>query len=182
MDLGNPRIMTSTEALDIEDIPNELLVVGGGYIGMELGSVYASLGSKVSVVEALPEILAGADSDLVKVFQKYVSKKMDEMMLSHKVKKMATKGKKIEVEMKTLTIRPLKSNTTKYWLVLAVYQIQMIWHWITRIFNWTIVVASKLMTSVKQLFLIFTPLVMWLVVFSWHIKPLKKRKLQPKLF
>ena len=58
MDLGNPRIMTSTEALNIEDIPKELLVVGGGYIGMELGSVYASLGSNVSVVEALPEILA----------------------------------------------------------------------------------------------------------------------------
>ncbi|MGC6367403.1 MAG: dihydrolipoyl dehydrogenase [Candidatus Marinamargulisbacteria bacterium] len=113
MDLGNPRIMTSTEALDIEDIPNVLLVVGGGYIGMELGSVYASLGSKVSVVEALPEILAGADSDLVKVFQKYVSKKMDEMMLSHKVKKMATKGKKIEVEMETPDNKTIKKQYDK---------------------------------------------------------------------
>ena len=52
-DLGNPRIMTSSEALEVEEIPENLLVVGGGYIGMELGTVYASLGSKVVVVEAL---------------------------------------------------------------------------------------------------------------------------------
>ena len=56
-DLGNPRIMTSTEALEIEDIPENLLVVGGGYIGMEMGTVYAALGSKVTVVEALDSIL-----------------------------------------------------------------------------------------------------------------------------
>ena len=52
-DLGNKRIMTSTEALEIEDIPRDLLVVGGGYIGMELGTVYAALGSNVVVLEAL---------------------------------------------------------------------------------------------------------------------------------
>jgi dihydrolipoamide dehydrogenase len=55
-DLGNPRIMTSTEALDIEDVPESLLVIGGGYIGMEMGTVYAALGSKVTVVEALDSI------------------------------------------------------------------------------------------------------------------------------
>jgi dihydrolipoamide dehydrogenase len=52
-DLGNPRVMTSTEALEVEDIPENLLVVGGGYIGMELGTVYAGLGSKITLVEAL---------------------------------------------------------------------------------------------------------------------------------
>ena len=51
-DLGNPRVMTSTEALEVEEVPEDLLVIGGGYIGMELGSVYANLGSKVVVVEA----------------------------------------------------------------------------------------------------------------------------------
>lgn len=101
MDLGNPRVMTSTEALNLEDIPNDLLVVGGGYIGMELGSVYASLGSNVSVVEALPEILAGGDPDLVRVFQKYVSQKINQIYTSYSVKKMSTKGKKIQVEMVT---------------------------------------------------------------------------------
>ena len=56
-DLGNKRIMTSTEALELPDIPQDLLVVGGGYIGMELGTVYAALGSNVVVLEALPSIL-----------------------------------------------------------------------------------------------------------------------------
>ena len=65
-DLGNRRIMTSTEALEIEDIPRDLLVVGGGYIGMELGTVYAALGSNVVVLEALPSILTGVDPDLVR--------------------------------------------------------------------------------------------------------------------
>ena len=63
-DLGNPRVMTSTEALEVTDIPENLLVIGGGYIGMELGFVYSALGSKVTVVEAMDAILAGADADL----------------------------------------------------------------------------------------------------------------------
>ena len=66
-DLGNPRIMTSTEALQIEDIPENLLVIGGGYIGMELGTVYATLGSKVTVIEALDAILAGKLEDNAKL-------------------------------------------------------------------------------------------------------------------
>ena len=65
-DLGNKRIMTSKEALELDEIPKNMLVVGGGYIGMELGSVYASLGSKVTVIEAMDSILAGADKDLVR--------------------------------------------------------------------------------------------------------------------
>src|SRR5271156_2162744 len=65
-DLGNPRVMTSTEALEIEDIPENLLVVGGGYIGMEMSTVYAALGSKITLVEALDSILAGADADLAR--------------------------------------------------------------------------------------------------------------------
>ena len=74
-DLGNKRIMTSDQALEIEEIPNNLLVVGGGYIGMELGVVYATLGSKVVVVEFLDTILAGADKDLVKYVKDYSDKK-----------------------------------------------------------------------------------------------------------
>ena len=65
-DLGNKRIMTSKEALELDEIPKNMLVVGGGYIGMELGSVYASLGSKVTVIEVMDSILAGADKDLVR--------------------------------------------------------------------------------------------------------------------
>src|SRR5438552_17000745 len=62
--LDTPRIMDSTGALNLEDIPGTLLVVGGGYIGLELGSVYAALGTRVTVVEMLPGLLPGADRDL----------------------------------------------------------------------------------------------------------------------
>ena len=96
-DLGNPRIMTSTEALEVEEIPQELLIVGGGYIGMELGTVYATLGSKVTVVEALPAILAGADPDLARPVVKYTQKAFKEVRVSTKVVKMATAGKQIKV-------------------------------------------------------------------------------------
>jgi dihydrolipoamide dehydrogenase len=96
-DLGNPRIMTSTEALEVEEVPEKLLVVGGGYIGMELGTVYATLGSKVVVIEALDTILAGADPDLVRPVFKYAEKAFQEVRLKTKVLKMATAGKQIKV-------------------------------------------------------------------------------------
>ncbi len=96
-DLGNPRIMTSTEALDIPDVPENLLVIGGGYIGMELGTVYSSLGSKVTVVEAMDAILAGADADLVRPVLKYAEQHFREVRLKTKVASMATAGKQIKV-------------------------------------------------------------------------------------
>jgi dihydrolipoamide dehydrogenase len=98
-DLGNPRIMTSTEALELEEIPKDLLVVGGGYIGMELSTVYASLGSQVVIVEALDSILLGADADLVRPVIKYAEKNFKEVRLKGKVTKMATAGKQIKVNM-----------------------------------------------------------------------------------
>lgn len=98
-DLGNPRVMTSTEALEIEDIPENLLVVGGGYIGMEMGTVYAALGSKVTVVEALDSILTGADPDLARPVVAAAKKAFKEIRLKTKVGKMSTVGKQIKVEM-----------------------------------------------------------------------------------
>ena len=97
-DLGNPRVMTSTEALEVEEIPENLLVIGGGYIGMELGTVYATLGSKVVLVEALDTILAGADADLVRPIMAYAKRAFKEVRLKTKVAKMATSGKQIKVE------------------------------------------------------------------------------------
>ncbi|MEI2689238.1 MAG: dihydrolipoyl dehydrogenase [Anaerolineae bacterium] len=73
-DIGSERIMDSTAALALPEIPETLLVVGGGYIGLELGSVYAALGSQVTVVEMLPRILANGDEDLVKVLAKQLSR------------------------------------------------------------------------------------------------------------
>jgi dihydrolipoamide dehydrogenase len=96
-DLGSSRIMTSTEALEVETIPEKLLVIGGGYIGMELGTVYASLGSQVVVVEALDTILAGADPDLVRPVMQRAKERFSEIRLGTKVKQLSTKGKRIEV-------------------------------------------------------------------------------------
>jgi dihydrolipoamide dehydrogenase len=98
-DLGNPRVMTSTEALEIEDIPQSLLVVGGGYIGMEMGTVYAGLGSKIVLVEALDSILIGADPDLVRPVMANAKRAFKEIRLKAKVTKMATAGKQIKVDM-----------------------------------------------------------------------------------
>jgi len=96
-DLGNKRIMTSTEALEMEEIPKDLLVVGGGYIGMELGTVYATLGSRIVLVEAMDAILLGADPDLARPVVRYAEKAFKEIRLSTKVLKMATRGKQIKV-------------------------------------------------------------------------------------
>ena len=96
-DLGNPRVMTSTEALEVEDIPENLLVIGGGYIGMELGTVYARLGSKVVVIEAMDAVLAGADADLARPVVKLAEKNFKEIRLKTKVAKMSTAGKQIKV-------------------------------------------------------------------------------------
>lgn len=96
-DLGNPRVMTSQEALDVEEIPADLLVVGGGYIGMELGTVYAALGSRVVVVEALDSVLSGADPDLLRPVSRYVEKAFKEIRVKTKVASMATAGKRIRV-------------------------------------------------------------------------------------
>ncbi len=98
-DLGNKRIMTSTEALEIEEVPHDLLIVGGGYIGMELGTVYATLGSRIVLVEALGQILTGVDTDLIRPVKTYAEKAFREIRLNTKVLKMATNGKQIKVAM-----------------------------------------------------------------------------------
>jgi len=86
------RVWTATRALDLEEVPDRLLVVGGGYIGLELGSVYAGLGSKVSVVEMTPDLLPGVDRDLVRFLQKRLSNLFEEIQLETKVT--AAKGQK----------------------------------------------------------------------------------------
>ncbi len=96
-DLANPRIMTSTEALEVPDIPERLLVIGGGYIGMELGTVYATLGSRVTMIETLDTILAGADADLVRPVLQYAKKAFAELRTQTKVVSMATAGPQIRV-------------------------------------------------------------------------------------
>ena len=95
--LDDPRVMDSTAALDLPDIPKALLVVGGGYIGLELGSVYAALGSAVTVVEMTPGLLPGADRDLVDVLARRIAQTMKRVMLETKVVKMKAEAKGIRV-------------------------------------------------------------------------------------
>jgi dihydrolipoamide dehydrogenase len=91
--LGDPRVMDSTGALELADIPETLLVVGGGYIGLEMGTVYAALGSKVTVVELTSGLLPGADRDLVKPLHKRLEKQLAAIHLNTKVEALkATKS------------------------------------------------------------------------------------------
>ena len=83
--LGDPRIMDSTGALDLTDVPKRLLVIGGGYIGLEMGTVYAALGSEVTVVEFTSGLLPGADRDLVKPLQGRLKKSFKAIHLNTKV-------------------------------------------------------------------------------------------------
>ncbi|KAA3618776.1 MAG: dihydrolipoyl dehydrogenase [Calditrichaeota bacterium] len=81
----NPRVLNSTGALELSDIPKSMLVVGGGYIGLEMGTVYAALGTKVTVVEMLPGLLPGADRDVVKILQKSLDARFENILLNTKV-------------------------------------------------------------------------------------------------
>ncbi len=99
-DIGSPRVMDSTAALNLEDIPKRLLVVGGGYIGLELGSVYAAIGSKVSVVEMTPGLLPGADRDLVAPLQKRLSGMFEAILLNTTVTSIEDTGSAVKVKFK----------------------------------------------------------------------------------
>lgn len=88
LDIKSKRLLNSTSALDLPEIPKSLLVVGGGYIGLELGSVYQALGTKVSVVEMMPGLLPGADRDLVNYLAMRIKKSFAEVMVNSKVLEM----------------------------------------------------------------------------------------------
>jgi dihydrolipoamide dehydrogenase len=96
--LDKKRVITSTEALKLDEIPKHLIVIGGGVIGLELGSVYGRLGSKVSVVEFMDSIIPTMDRTMGKELQKSLKKIGFEFYLSHKVKEVTAKGKNVTVK------------------------------------------------------------------------------------
>ena len=102
LDIKSKRLLNSTTALDLPAIPKSLLVIGGGYIGLELGSVYQALGSKVSVIEMLDGLLPGADRDLVSHLAKRLKEKFDKIMLNSKVIELTevNDGLKVKIENK----------------------------------------------------------------------------------
>ncbi|MBI5546583.1 MAG: dihydrolipoyl dehydrogenase [Deltaproteobacteria bacterium] len=95
----SPRIWDSTKALELAEVPGSLLVVGGGYIGLELGTVYAALGSKVTVVEATPYLLPGADRDLVTHLQKRLAKQLAAIHVSTKIVEAREDGDGVRVKL-----------------------------------------------------------------------------------
>lgn len=98
LQIDSKRLLNSSTALDLPAIPKTLLVVGGGYIGLELGSVYSALGAKVSVVEFMDRLLPGADQDLVSHLQKRISKSYDKIMLQSKVVEIKEEGEGLLVK------------------------------------------------------------------------------------
>ncbi len=107
LDIKSKRLLNSTSALDLPEIPKSLLVIGGGYIGLELGSVYEALGTKVSVVEMMPGLLPGADRDLVNYLSMKIKKSFAEIMTNSKVLEMKEVKDGISVK-----IQDDKGNTT----------------------------------------------------------------------
>jgi dihydrolipoamide dehydrogenase len=95
--IGTDRVMDSTGALELKDVPDSLLVVGGGYIGLEMGTVYAELGSTVSVVELTPTLLPLCDRDLVKPLEDRLKKLFAGIYLETKVTSLTKKGDAVEV-------------------------------------------------------------------------------------
>jgi len=100
LSIDSPRVMDSTSALDLPDVPRSLLVVGGGYIGLELGSVYAALGTKVTVVEMTSGLLPGADRDLVAFLTRRLEQTLHEILVNARVTGMkdGPKGVTVTIE------------------------------------------------------------------------------------
>ncbi|HMP78829.1 MAG TPA: dihydrolipoyl dehydrogenase [Pirellulaceae bacterium] len=114
--IGSDRVMDSTGALELAEVPQTLLVIGGGYIGLELGTVYAELGAQVSVVELLDGLLMGADRDLVKPLEKRLMKLFDKrIFLNTKVGSVAAVGDQVQVSFEG----PGKFGTERYDRVLV---------------------------------------------------------------
>ncbi|HRZ32978.1 MAG TPA: dihydrolipoyl dehydrogenase, partial [Flavobacterium sp.] len=99
--LDKERVITSTEALKLPEIPKHLVIIGGGVIGIELGQVYLRLGSQVSVVEFMDRIIPGMDASLSKELTKVLKKQGMKFYTSHKVKSVVRKGKTVTVEAET---------------------------------------------------------------------------------
>ena len=97
--INSKRVMDSTAALALEEIPPRLLVIGGGYIGLEMGTIYAALGSKVTVVEAGDGLIPLADRDLVAPLHKRLESLFEKILLNHKVAKLEEVGKNIRASL-----------------------------------------------------------------------------------
>ena len=108
--IDEKQIVSSTGALSLTKVPKSLLVIGGGYIGLEMGSVWSRLGSKVTVVEALDRIVPTMDGEIAREFMKMLQKQGLEFKLSHKVSSAKSSKSGVDVEMETSDKKVIKEN------------------------------------------------------------------------
>ena len=115
MSIDSPKVLDSTTALELPDVPGRLLIVGGGYIGLELGTVYAALGSKVTVVEMTDGLLPGADRDLAAVVAKRMETYCEAILLETKVTSVKDDKKGLASHSKGRTLRAARRNSIACW-------------------------------------------------------------------
>jgi dihydrolipoamide dehydrogenase len=108
----DPRIVDSTGALELRFVPKKMLVIGGGIIGLEMATVYSTLGSKVDVVEMMDGLMQGPDRDAVKVWEKQNAKRFDKIMLKTKTVAVDAKDDGLYVTFEGEGVRPNRSSTT----------------------------------------------------------------------
>ncbi len=115
IDIDKKRVITSTEALNLTEVPKHLIVIGGGVIGLELGSVYSRLGAKVSVIEYMPSIIPTMDGSLGKELQRVLKKQGFDFFMNHKVKSVTTKkGKGKDGDVVTVTAENPKGEVVEF--------------------------------------------------------------------
>jgi dihydrolipoamide dehydrogenase len=98
IDINSPKIMHSAESLELKDIPNKMLIVGGGYIGLEMATIYKSLGTEITIAELTDDLMPGMDKDLVKEYKKANKNTFKEILLKTRVKTIHKKGDALEVD------------------------------------------------------------------------------------
>ena len=112
-DIGSARVMDSTDALELSEIPDRLLVVGGGIIGVELGTVYAALGSKVSIVEMLPGLIPPADRDLVKPLHNRLEKQFERIIVDTTVSAVQSENNCLTISFNPKNENPFQDSYDK---------------------------------------------------------------------
>ena len=120
-------MMDSTGALKLEEVPKRMLVIGGGIIGLEMATVYAALGSKITVVEMMDRLMLGADPDLVKPLRKLIDKRYENILLNTKVTAIKATKKQLTAHFEGGTRRPRRSSTGCWWPWAAPNSDRWIW-------------------------------------------------------
>ena len=111
----NPRLMDSTDALQLEEIPRRMLIIGGGIIGLEMAAVYHALGTKITVVELLDDLIPGCDRDLVCVLQKRIEKFYENIYLGTKVSAIESHSDGLKSAWKVKTPPPKMCSIAFWW-------------------------------------------------------------------